>query len=165
MKLSLVLATLLSARLLYASPTEIVPLPTPTTTVANQSRTTLKHRNRPLLYSAIPATVPNIIALNQQLPAGVKTASVKAPRETADGRHYFLPIDSQLITSVTLGLRVSDQLKTEVIRSLRTSNLEHVDLFEINRNIDADMLERMLVGRAKEKGSDLNSESVREQAI
>jgi len=76
-KLWLVLATLLSAKLLYASPTEIVPLPTPTKPVTLQSRTTLKHRKRPLLYSPIPAAVPNIIALNQQLPAGVKNVSVR----------------------------------------------------------------------------------------
>ena len=78
----------------------------------------------------------------------IELSHIPAPRETADGRRYFLPIDPQLITSVTLGLRMSDQLKAEVIRSLRTSNLEHVDLFQINRNIDEDMLERMPVGRA-----------------
>src|SRR5205085_10044896 len=37
----------------------------------------LKHRKRPFLYSAIPVTVPQIIALNQQLPNGVKNASVR----------------------------------------------------------------------------------------
>ena len=77
MKFAIIIVVLLSAQLVCASPTEIVPLPPPTTPVTNQSRTTLKHRKRPLLYSAIPAAVPNIIALNQQLPAGVKNASVR----------------------------------------------------------------------------------------
>jgi len=76
-KLVTIIAALLGARLVCASPTEIVPLPPSTTAVANQSRTTLKHRKRPLLYSAISATVPNMIALNQQLPAGVKDASIR----------------------------------------------------------------------------------------
>jgi hypothetical protein len=76
-KIATIIAALLSAQLVCASPTEIVPLPAPTTAVANQSRTTLKHRKHPLLYSAISATVPNIIALNQQLPAGAKNASVR----------------------------------------------------------------------------------------
>jgi len=74
----ILLAILLSAELVCASPTEITPLPAPTTPVANQSRTTLKHRKRPLFYSATPSAVPNIIALNQQLPVGVKNASVRS---------------------------------------------------------------------------------------
>jgi hypothetical protein len=77
MRLPLILAVLLSTQLLCASPTEISPLPAPTTTVANQSRTALKHRKRPLFYGAIHASVPNIIALNQQLPVGAKNASVR----------------------------------------------------------------------------------------
>jgi hypothetical protein len=76
-KFATIIAALFSAQLVCASPTEIVTLPAPTTTVAKQSRTTLKHRKRPLLYSPIPAAVPNIIALNQQLPAGVKNVSVR----------------------------------------------------------------------------------------
>jgi hypothetical protein len=92
MKFAIIMAALLRVQLACASPTEIVPLPTPTTAVANQSRTTLKHRKRPLLYSAIAATVPNIIALNQQLPAGVKNASVR-------GRNAPIsPIESNVYT-------------------------------------------------------------------
>src|SRR6266478_4268140 len=91
-KLATIIAALLGAQLVRASPTEIVPLPAPTTAVANQSRTTLKHRKRPLLYGAISATVPNIIALNQQLPAGVKNASVR-------GRNAPIsPIESNVYT-------------------------------------------------------------------
>ena len=91
-KFATIIAALFGAELVCASPTEIVPLTAPTTTVANQSRTTLKHRKRPFLYSAIPATVPNIIALNQQLPAGVKNASVR-------GRNAPIsPIESNVYT-------------------------------------------------------------------
>jgi hypothetical protein len=77
MRLPVILAVLLSSHLLWASPTEVSPLPAPTTAVANQSRSALKHRKRPFLYSAIPASVPNIIALNHQLPVDVKNASVR----------------------------------------------------------------------------------------
>jgi hypothetical protein len=92
MKFARIIAALLSAHLVCASPTEITPLPAPTTAVANQSRTALKHRKRPFLYNPIPATVPNIIALNLQLPAGVKNASVR-------GRNTPIsPIESNVYT-------------------------------------------------------------------
>jgi DUF2971 family protein len=78
----------------------------------------------------------------------IELSHLPAPRHTADGQRYFLPIDSQIITSVTLGLRASDQVRSEVIQSLRTSNLEHVNLFQISRNIDLDGLERMPASRA-----------------
>jgi len=76
-KLGSILAVLVSTQLLCASPIEISPLPAPTTLVVKQSRTALKHRKRPFFYGAIHASVPNIIALNQQLPVGVKNASVR----------------------------------------------------------------------------------------
>lgn len=76
-KLAIIVAVLLGASLVFAAPTEISPLPSPTTAVANQSRTALKHRKRPLLYGVTIARVPQIIALNQQLPNGVKTPSVR----------------------------------------------------------------------------------------
>jgi hypothetical protein len=77
MKFLIIIAAFFCAHMVSASPTEITPLPSPTPAVANQTRTKLKHRKHPLLYSAIPTTVPNIIALNQQLPVGVKSASVR----------------------------------------------------------------------------------------
>jgi len=64
-------------RAVAASPTEVSPLPTPTTVIEKQSRTSLKHRKRPLLYHVFLAEVSDIIALNQQLPAGVKNASIR----------------------------------------------------------------------------------------
>ena len=77
MKFPAVLAVLLGAESLCASPIEISPLPPPTQAVEKQSRTKLKHRTRPFFYGAIHTAVPNIIALNQQLPVGVKNASVR----------------------------------------------------------------------------------------
>jgi hypothetical protein len=77
MKFPTVLVVLLIAQFACASPIEISPLPPPTQAVENQSRTALKHRKRPFLYGAIHTAVPNIIALNQQLPVGVKNASVR----------------------------------------------------------------------------------------
>jgi hypothetical protein len=67
------------SQILCASPTEVTPLPTPTTLVAKQKRTALKHRDPPVHYSATQATVGQIVALNQRLPAGVNTsASIRA---------------------------------------------------------------------------------------
>jgi hypothetical protein len=65
----------LTSQILYASPTEVAPLPSPTTPVANQKRTALKHRYHPFLYHATQATVSQIVALNQHLPAGVNTSA------------------------------------------------------------------------------------------
>jgi hypothetical protein len=77
MKTPIIIAVLFCAQLAAASPTEISPLPTPTTKLENQSRTALKHRKRPLLYHVFLAKVSDIVALNQQLPVGVKSASVR----------------------------------------------------------------------------------------
>jgi hypothetical protein len=77
MKFSIIVAILLSARLVAASPTEVSPLPTPTTAIENQSRTSLKHRKRPLLYHVFLADVSDLIALNKSLPDGVTNASVR----------------------------------------------------------------------------------------
>jgi hypothetical protein len=79
MKFSIIaaVAVLLSARLVAASPTEVSPLPAPTTAIEDQSRTSLKHRKRPLLYHVFLANVSGIIALNKSLPDGVTNASVR----------------------------------------------------------------------------------------
>src|SRR5438552_11433377 len=58
-----------------ASPTEVTPLPPPTTPVARQQRTALKHRNPPVLYNYTRVTVGQIVALNRRLPAGVNTSA------------------------------------------------------------------------------------------
>jgi hypothetical protein len=77
MKFPIIIAVFLCARLVAASPTEVAPLPTPTTAIENQSRTSLKHRKHPLLYHVFLADVSDIIALNKSLPDGVANASVR----------------------------------------------------------------------------------------
>jgi len=77
MKFFIIVAVLLGARLVAASPNEVSPLPTPTTAIENQSRTSLKHRKRPFLYHVFLAEVPDIIALNNSLPDGVANAAVR----------------------------------------------------------------------------------------
>jgi hypothetical protein len=62
-------------QILCASPTEVTPLPPPTTLVAKQQRTALKHRHPPILYNATRATVAQVVALNRRLPAGVNTSA------------------------------------------------------------------------------------------
>jgi hypothetical protein len=96
MKYLLIVALLCSARSLCASPTEVTPLPSPTTNVTKQSRTNLKHRNPPILYNATQATVTDIIALNNQLPAGVTNASTRAsnvPISPIESRVYAVTGD------------------------------------------------------------------------
>lgn len=61
----------------YASPREILPLPAPTTSVTAQTRTALKHRTPPAIYSATRMSVPAFIALNKQLPASLKDPKVR----------------------------------------------------------------------------------------
>jgi hypothetical protein len=60
-KLMTIVAALFGMQLVCAPPTEIVPLPAPTTAVPDQSRTKLKHWNRPLLSSCLES---GICALN-----------------------------------------------------------------------------------------------------
>jgi len=72
----------------------------------------------------------------------IELSHIAPPRETSEGRRYFLPIEPQLITSVTLGLRVSDDLKAKVGESLEASHFGHVELFKIIRNIESGALER-----------------------
>ncbi|HEV2714623.1 MAG TPA: hypothetical protein VGU64_05120 [Terriglobales bacterium] len=76
-------ALFLTAQGVYGSLTEVTPLPPPKTPLASQDRTALKHRQPPLLYSATLATVPQIVALNQQLPAGVNTSASIRQSNTA----------------------------------------------------------------------------------
>ena len=97
MKVSIAIVTIvLSGHILWASPKEISPLPTPTTQIANQKRSPLKHRKPPILYNVTLATVPDVIALNNQLPAGVKNSAVrnsKVPISPAEGEVYTVEGD------------------------------------------------------------------------
>lgn len=78
MKSTFTVVLLSIAHLATASPVEVSPLPSPTTFVQNQSRTALKHRRPPILYTVIIATVPQFIALNRELPDNVTNASVRS---------------------------------------------------------------------------------------
>jgi hypothetical protein len=53
------------------------------------------------------------------------------PGNTPKGVRHFLPIPPELIVSVTLGLRASDELKKKVRGALRIADFRHVQLFEI----------------------------------
>jgi len=64
-----------TAQILCASPTEVTLLPSPTTQVAKQIRTDLKHRPRPMFYNATSVTVDQIVALNRHLPTGVNASA------------------------------------------------------------------------------------------
>ncbi len=80
MKTTMIIGFFFTAHFLCASPTEVKPLPTPTTQITHQSRSPLKHRKPPILYNATNATVADIIALNKQLPAGANQAAVRGSR-------------------------------------------------------------------------------------
>jgi hypothetical protein len=56
-----------------------------------------------------------------------------APENTTKGVRHFLPIPSELIVSVTLGLHASDELKKKVLGALRIADFRHVQLFKIER--------------------------------
>jgi hypothetical protein len=79
----------------------------------------------------------------------IELSHIAPPRETSEGRRYFLPIEPQLITSVTLGLRVSDNFKGKVVESVQASHFGHVELFKIMRNINSDALERTSIRSRK----------------
>jgi hypothetical protein len=99
MKLAIILAVLLSAQFVCASPTEISPLPAPTTAVANQSRTTLKHRKRPFLYGAIHASVPNILISPISI-VGRPAAFAQAKADVV-GRTVLMKIMPRLLHAVS----------------------------------------------------------------
>jgi hypothetical protein len=84
------------AQLGFASPNEIVPPPSPTTPIATQSRTALKHRTPPTIYIPTRLTVPDIIALNQQLPAGLSNTHLResnSPLSPIEGKIYAVEGD------------------------------------------------------------------------
>jgi hypothetical protein len=55
---------------------------------------------------------------------------------------YFLPIAPEVIVSVTLGLRATDQTQNTIIELLRARHFENVRVFKIRRNHKAGMFER-----------------------
>lgn|SRR5215831_8361586 len=63
-------------------------------------------------------------------------------RDLPEGRRYFIPIGPEIIVSVTLGLRATDDTQRNVIDLLRASDFEHVRRFKIRKNVEAGILER-----------------------
>jgi hypothetical protein len=59
-----------------------------------------------------------------------------------EGRRYFVPIEPEIVVSVTLGLRTNDQTRRRVIELLRMPQLVHVKVFKIRLNIETGTFER-----------------------
>jgi hypothetical protein len=71
----------------------------------------------------------------------VKLAETGA-RDLPEGRRYFIPIEPEVIVSVTLGLRAADETRGRVIDLLRAPRFGHVKAFKIRKNVEAGILER-----------------------
>lgn len=63
-------------------------------------------------------------------------------RNTSQGPRYLLPIGSELITSVTLGLRLDPKVEREIVQILKHPKFKHVECYKVVKNIDASILER-----------------------
>ena len=63
-------------------------------------------------------------------------------RDLPEGSRYFIPIGPEVIVSVILGLRATDQTQNRVIELLRAPRFEHVKAFKIRKNVEAGILER-----------------------
>ncbi len=55
---------------------------------------------------------------------------------------YFIPIEPDVIVSITLGLRVTNETQDRVIELLRPGHFEHVKVFKVRKNVEAGILER-----------------------
>jgi hypothetical protein len=65
-----------------------------------------------------------------------------ARRELSEGPRYFIPIGPQIIVSVTLGLRATNETQKRVSELLRAPDFEHVKAFKIRKHTEAGILER-----------------------
>ena len=74
-----------------------------------------------------------------RLLVGLERATV---RHLPEGHRYFIPIGPEVIVSVTLGLRPTNETQARVIGLLRTPHLEHVKAFKIRKNVEAGIFER-----------------------
>ena len=64
------------------------------------------------------------------------------PRDLPGGRRYFIPIGPEVIVSVTLGLRATNETQETVLELLRAPHFEHVKAFKIRKNLEAGTFER-----------------------
>jgi hypothetical protein len=63
-------------------------------------------------------------------------------RNLPEGPRYFIPIGPEIIVSVTLGLRATNESQNRVIELLRAPHFEHVKAFKIRKNVEAGRFER-----------------------
>ncbi len=68
--------------------------------------------------------------------------AVATAHDLQEGRRYFIPIGSEMIVSVTLGLRTTYQTQNRVIELLRAPHFEHARAFKMRKNVEAGTLER-----------------------
>lgn len=73
----------------------------------------------------------------------VVALSVARIRNTPAGERYFIPIDPQLIASVTVGLRIADRIRMKVLQALDAPQFQHVKRFEIEKDVEAGALKRV----------------------
>jgi hypothetical protein len=59
-----------------------------------------------------------------------------------EGLRYFIPIGPEVIASVTLGLRATNETKDRVLELLRAPHFEHVKAFKIRKNVEGGLFER-----------------------
>jgi hypothetical protein len=64
------------------------------------------------------------------------------PHNVDEGLRYFLPIAAELIVSVTLGLRATDQTANTVVEILRAQHFQNVRVCKISKNSEAGIFER-----------------------
>src|SRR6266481_3029264 len=56
-------------------------------------------------------------------------------RNLPEGRRYFIPIEPDVIVSVTMGLRAMNETQNRMMKLLRAPHLEHVKAFKIRKNV------------------------------
>jgi Protein of unknown function (DUF2971). len=63
-------------------------------------------------------------------------------RNVPEGDRYFIPIEPEIIISVTLGLRATNETQDALIELLHAPHFENVGLFKITKNTEAGTFER-----------------------
>jgi hypothetical protein len=79
----------------------------------------------------------------------VVSLDILSPRPTQDGLRYFLPIAADLIKTVTLGLRSTSDLRTEVTALLRRPDLKHVQLLAVETGTNSSSFTRQPISPGK----------------
>ena len=63
-------------------------------------------------------------------------------RNLPEGPRYFIPIEPDVIVSVTMGLRATNETQNRVMELLRVPHFEHVKVFKIRKNVEGGIFER-----------------------